>query len=69
MLAHLNLHNTIVKKHLVGGNGLDDKIARWFDSPFVLNFQAHFQTSKFIFLGKVCAYRLKVEIFLHVLFV
>jgi hypothetical protein len=46
MLAHLNLHNTIVKKHLVGGNGLDDEIERWFDSPFFLSFQAHFQTSK-----------------------
>jgi len=42
MLAHLNLHNTIVKKHSVGGNGIEDEIARWFDSPFVLNFQAHF---------------------------
>jgi hypothetical protein len=42
MLAHLNIHNTIVKKHSVGGNGIEDEIARWFDSPFVLNFQAHF---------------------------
>jgi hypothetical protein len=30
----------------MGGNGLDDEIARWFDSPLVLNFQTHFQTSQ-----------------------